>query len=143
MTISSKGFGFSWCSMIRIDAMTRSISHFRLTLLVRPSPPAKAVGSTCLKPPDDFLLSFDFGRGDGDLSSITSTISSSCGTGLLISSMMTVSLLLSLLGGLLGGGVRSCSLVLLTSITSLAVLTVSECLLDDGDRGGDLCRLSE
>ncbi len=103
-----------------------ALHHRRLTFLTGLLPPANASGSICLKPLDFLLLS----RRTGLCSSITSTISSSgSGAGLLVSSMIIVSLLLSLLGG----GVRVRSLcTLLTSITSLAEW------VEGGRRGDDL-----
>ena len=88
-----------------------SLSHF-LTLLCGLSPPAKASGSTVLKPPETLLSLLVLSRLTGLCSSITSTISSSGGR-LLVSSIMTVSLLLSLRGGVL-------SRLLSTSMISLA-----------------------
>lgn len=97
--------------MFHVHSTSISVLHRRPTFLKGLLPPPNSSGSTVLKPLAFLLLSL----GAGLCSSITSTISSSCClAGLLVSSMTTVSLLLSLLGG----GVLS--RVLLTSITSLA-----------------------
>ena len=125
---------------VEMLSCTLSLCYRRLTFLIGLWPPPKASGSTVLYPLGFLLLSLG---GGGLCSSITSTRSSS--TGLLVSSIMTLSsTLLSLLGGVslldgervlsLLGGERVLSLVLLTSMTSLAD-TVDG---DGGLRGDDL-----